>query len=167
PTHLRLSQIVLKKDEDVQKVFARLQMKEDFGVVASEMSVDKASAKAKGDIGFIKKEDLKPEMQRAVMQLKKGDVSMPIKLKDNIHILKVTDIKGSQLPFDLIKGQLIQNLTMRKQREAFNQLIDNISKNYKVDINAKALAKLAEPQQPPASTTPQTNPQSQTQQQGK
>lgn len=143
PTHVRLSQIVLNKEQDVEKVYARLQSKEDFGSIASEMSIDKASAKAKGDIGFIKKEDLKPEMQRAIMQLKKGDVSMPIKIGNNIHILKITDIKGTTIPFDIVKGQLIQNLTMKKQREAFNKLLDNITKNYKVDINTQALAKLA------------------------
>jgi peptidyl-prolyl cis-trans isomerase C len=155
---VRLSHIVVKTDEDAKKVYERLKKGEDFAKIASEMSLDKASANSGGDIGSFKRGEMTQQLEEVAFRLKKGEISMPIKLKDGIHILKVADVKGTILEFDKVKGLIAQRLTAEKQRDSFDKLIENLKKSYKIDINKDALSKLTfepaqTPQPPPA--TPQ------------
>ncbi|MDI6728308.1 MAG: peptidylprolyl isomerase [Thermodesulfovibrionales bacterium] len=141
-TQVRLSHIVVKADDDAKKVYERLKKGEDFAKVASEVSLDKASAKAGGDIGNFKRGEMKPELEDVAFRLKKGEISMPIRLKDGIHIIKVIDAKGSMLEFDKVKGLIGQRMTAEKQRESFDKFIENLKKKHKIDINKDALAKI-------------------------
>jgi parvulin-like peptidyl-prolyl isomerase len=139
---VRLSQIVVKTDEEVKKVYERIQKGEDFAKIASEMSHDKTSAKSGGDIGVFKKGEMIPELENVAFNLKKGSVSMPVKLKDRIHILKVTDAKGNVIEFEKVKNMIAQRVMVEKQREAFDKLLANLKKNYKIEKNKEAIAKL-------------------------
>jgi peptidyl-prolyl cis-trans isomerase C len=141
-TQVRLSHIVVKADDDAKKVYERLKKGEDFAKVASEVSLDKASAKAGGDIGNFKRGEMKPELEDVAFRLKKGEISMPIRLKDGVHIIKVTDAKGSVLEFDKVKGLIGQRMAAEKQRESFDKFIENLKKKHKIDINKDALAKI-------------------------
>jgi peptidyl-prolyl cis-trans isomerase C len=139
---VRLSHIVVKTEDDAKKVYERLKKGEDFSKIASEMSIDKASAKAGGDIGNFKRGEMKPELEDVAFRLKKGEISMPIKLKDGIHIIKVTDAKGSILEFDKVKGLIGQRMAAEKQRESFDKFIENLKKKHKIEINKDVLAKI-------------------------
>lgn len=139
---VRLSQIVVKTDEEVKKVYERLQKGEDFGKVAAELSQDRLSAKSGGDIGIFKKGEMLPELESAAFSLKKGSVSMPIKLKDKFHILKVTDAKGTVIEFEKVKNLISQRLLVEKQRAAFDKLLENLKKSYKIEKNKEVISKL-------------------------
>ncbi|MCX8030074.1 MAG: peptidyl-prolyl cis-trans isomerase [Thermodesulfovibrionales bacterium] len=139
---LRVSHIFVKNQEDLNRVKERLDKGEDFAKVASEMSADKASGKAGGDIGFLKKGELSPEIERIIFTLKKGQVSSPIKVNDGYRLIKVTDIKGTQLEFEKVKGLINQRLIAEKQKESFDNFIEKTKKNYKIDINKDEIAKL-------------------------
>ncbi|MCL4457891.1 MAG: peptidylprolyl isomerase [Nitrospirae bacterium] len=152
-SQMRLSHILVKTEEDAKKVYERLQKGEDFAKIASDASIDKATAKSGGDIGIFKKGDMRPELEDAAFRLKKGQVSMPIKLKDGIHIIKVIDAKGSVMEFEKVKGFVRQKMIAEKQRETFDKFIENLKKSYKIDINKDALSKLTfEPAQAPPAT---------------
>jgi peptidyl-prolyl cis-trans isomerase C len=152
---VRLSHIVVKTEDDANKAIDRLQKGEDFAKVASEISIDKASAKSGGDIGTFKKGDLAPELEEIAMKLKKGEISRPVKLKDGIHIIKLTDAKGPIVEFDKVKGFIAQKLAADKQRTAFDKFIESLKKSYKIDVNKDAVSKLTlEPAPKPAQ--PQT-----------
>ncbi|HTZ19209.1 MAG TPA: hypothetical protein VMB78_12305, partial [Dissulfurispiraceae bacterium] len=63
-------------------------------------------------------------------------------LKDGIHILVVTDIKGTTVPFDKMKDAIGQQLMAKKQQEGLEQFIEGLKKNYKPEINKDNLAKI-------------------------
>lgn len=142
PNQVRLSHIVLKTEDDAKKAYERLNKGEDFAKVASELSIDKASAKSGGDIGSFKMGEMSAEIENIVFKLKKGEISEPARLKDGIHIFKATDLKGSQVEFSKVKDLIAQRLTAEKQREAFDKFIEGIKKNYKIDINKDAVSKI-------------------------
>src|SRR5208283_2404573 len=100
-------------------------------------------AKSGGSMGFFKKGELAPEIDEAVFKVRKGEVGMPVKLKDGIHIFKVTDVKGTIVELDKVKGMIMQRLTAEKQKSSFDKFLDNLKKNYKVDINKDEVAKLS------------------------
>lgn len=139
---VRLSHIVVRTEDDAKKVYERLKKGEDFAKIASDVSLDKASAKSGGDIGSFKRGEMKPELEEVAFRMKKGEISMPVKLKDGIHIIKVTDAKGSILEFDKVKGLIAQRMTAEKQRESFDKFIEGLKKKHKIEINKDALAKI-------------------------
>lgn len=145
---VRVSHILVKSEEDAAKAYEKLRKGEDFGKVASELSVDKPTAKSGGDLGSFKRGEMAKELEEVAFKLKKGEPSMPIRMKDGIHIIKVTDVKGTVVNFDQVKGVITQRLTSMKQKEGFEKYIDNLKKNYKTEINKDALAKLVAPSAP-------------------
>ncbi len=152
---IKLSQIVVQNEADAKKAYEQLKNGADFAKVASTMSTDKKSAKSGGDMGSFKKGELTPEIDQVAFRLKKGEVSMPVSLKDGIHIFKVTDVKGPIVEYDKVKGMIMQRLTAEKQKSSFDNYIEGLKKTYKVEINKDELAKMtAAPKAAPAPQTP-------------
>ncbi len=139
---IRISHIFVKTEDELNKAKERIEKGDDFAKIASEMSADKASGKVGGDIGFIKKGELSPELENLVFTMRKGQVSSPVKMKDGFRIVKVTDIKGNVVEFDKVKGLINQRLIAEKQRESFEAFMEKIKKNYKIDINKDEIAKI-------------------------
>jgi peptidyl-prolyl cis-trans isomerase C len=151
-TQVRIAQIVVKNEDDAKRVYERLDKGEDFAKVASEMSIDKASARSGGDLGSFKRGEMGPQLEATAFRLKKGEVSRnPVPGKDGLHILKLLDAKGTVVEFDKVKGVLAQRLTSEKQRETFDKFLDNLKKGYKVEVNKEVVAKLSASPQEPAS----------------
>ena len=143
PNQIKLSQIVVQNEGDARKAFERIKNGEDFAKVAAEVSTDKKSAKSGGNMGYFKKGELAPEIAEVVSKLRKGDLGTPVKLKDGIHIFKVTDVKGTIVEYDKVKGMIMQRLTAEKQKSSFDKFLESIKKNYKVEINKDEVAKLS------------------------
>lgn len=139
---IRASQILVKTEDDLNKVMEKLNRGEDFAKIASEFSADKTSAKSGGDIGFIKKGELSQEMERKIFSMKKGQVSSPIKVSEGYRIVKVTDVKGNIIEFDRVQGLIHQKLIADKQKESFDKLIEKIKKNYKIEINKEEIGRI-------------------------
>ncbi len=154
---VRLSQIVVKTEDDAKKVYERLQKGEPFNKLAAEVSMDKASAKSGGDLGLFKRGEMNQDLEKVAFSLKKNQISMPVPLKDGIHILVVTDIKGTAFDFDKVKGSISQQLMAKKQQDDLEKFIEGLRKNYKVEVNKENFSKISlAPAQPAASEQPGT-----------
>jgi len=163
---VRLSQILVKTEDDAKTVYARLQKGEPFNKLAAEVSIDKPSAKSGGDLGFFKRGEMNQDLEKVAFNLRKNQISMPVPLKDGIHILVVTDIKGTAVPFEKIKDAIGQQLLAKKQQEGLEQFIEGLKKNYKPEINKDNLAKInlggtkpAGPEKAPAEQAPAKTPE--------
>lgn len=139
---IRISHIFVKTEDDLNRIKERIDKGDDFAKIASEMSVDKASGKVGGDIGFIKKGELAQELEKMIFMMRKGQISSPVQVKEGYRIIKVTDIKGNVVEFDKVKGLIGQRLIAEKQKESFEKFMENIKKNYKIDMNKEEIAKL-------------------------
>jgi peptidyl-prolyl cis-trans isomerase C len=139
-SQIRASHILVKTEDEANKVLERLKKGEKFETLARELSLDKASAKHGGDVGFFGRGQMVPEFERAAAGLKVGEVSGPVKTQFGYHIIKVTGRKtGPVLEFDRVKEVIAQKLGGEKQKEAFDKYIEEIRKNYTVTINKEAL----------------------------
>jgi len=160
---VRLSQIVVKSEDDAKKVYERLQKGEPFNKLAAEVSLDKASAKSGGDLGLFKRGEMNQDLEKVAFTLKKNQISMPVPLKDGIHILVVTDIKGTALDFDKAKGSISQQLMAKKQQDGLEKFIEGLKKNYKIEVNKDSFSKIslapAQPAAPEKPAAPQKAPE--------
>jgi peptidyl-prolyl cis-trans isomerase C len=145
-SQVKYSRIVVKSPEDAQKAIDRLKGGEDFARVAAEVSVDKGSAKAGGDMGYYDpavKSKIDPDEGKIALRLKRGVVSEPIPMNDGIHILKVTDIKGERMAFEQIKMFLPKKITEERKKAVLDKITESAKNNFKADINKEALSKVA------------------------
>lgn len=143
-SQIRASHILVKTEAEANKVLARLKKGEQFEEIAKKESLDTKSAVNGGDIGFFARGQLVPEFEKAAAGLKVGELSGPVKTAYGYHIIKVTGRKtGPVVEFDRVKDVIYQRLTGEKQKEAFDNYIAEIRKNYKVEINKDVLAKIS------------------------
>lgn len=78
----------LIKINDVRR---RLSKGESFNALAKETSTQEG-----GELGFVSKGSTDEAFDKAVFELKKGELSQPVKDKYGYHIIKVTEIKGEE-----------------------------------------------------------------------
>lgn len=108
----------LAKAEEAKK---QLQNK-DFAILANEMSEDKASAKSGGDLGFINSGDMEKSFEDAVLTLKQGEVSDPVRSSFGYHLIKLTQlIPGEVKPFDAVKDELTKTYQKTQAENQFYQ----------------------------------------------
>jgi len=96
-----------------------------FGDVALRMSEDETNKKNGGDLGFVRIQDLLPEIAEFALKLKVGEISPPIPTSYGYEIIRVTDRrqKGSPQEFEWAKQEIINTLTLQyRQREIENIL---------------------------------------------
>jgi parvulin-like peptidyl-prolyl isomerase len=147
-TQIRASHILVKTEEEAKQIEEKLKKGEDFAQLAKKYSIDTATAKNGGDLGYFSKGQMVPEFESAAMSLKPGQISEPVKTKFGYQIIKVTDKKmGQPVDFDKVKNLISQNLMAEKQKEVFDSYVEGLKKSFKVEINKEALSKLTPSEQ--------------------
>ena len=80
--------ILLKKNSEALMVLDRLKNGESFTNLAKELSIDKASGKRGGDLGFSRKGMMVKQFEDVAFRLEKGQISEPVKTEFGYHIIK-------------------------------------------------------------------------------
>ncbi len=154
---IKASHILVETEKEANKILARLEKGEKFQDIAKAVSIDKATAENGGDLGYLSKGQMVPEFERAAFGLKAGETSKPVKTQYGYHIIKVVDRKGgSVIEFERVSDMISQKLLGDKQKELFDNYVDKLKKQYKIEIYKDAFADSSEDtgkteKQPPAS----------------
>jgi len=103
-----LQQLLLPDEAKAKAAKAELDAGKDFAAVAKETAnADTAST----DLGWVKRDDLPPELATAAFALPQGKASDPVQTSFGWHILRVTDIKPeAEQSFDTVKDRLAQEV---------------------------------------------------------
>jgi len=135
----RVSQIMftVKKDmpadkraavaQKAEKVLAEIRAGKDFAAAARKYSDDTSTAKAGGDIGWLKKGDFKRELDYVVLSLKPNEVSSVVQTDAGFIIFKKTGEEALPPPkFDQVKDQIKATLILKKQNDVVTHFIDSL-----------------------------------------
>jgi peptidyl-prolyl cis-trans isomerase C len=91
-TQARASHILVKTEEDAQRIMKRLADGEDFAAVAKRFS-SCPSRKNGGDLGWFGKGQMVPEFENIAFSEEVGKVVGPVKTQFGFHVIKVTGRK--------------------------------------------------------------------------
>ena len=136
---LFLSEILIKLTKEGDQLILITEVKKKieeigFGNTANTYSISKTANKG-GRIGWVNESSLSSMIVKEIKNLKKGEITIPIKLTSGFLILKVNDIEISEIKVDLkkITDSRIDN-ELNKQLDQFSTLYFNkIKTNTKIN----------------------------------
>jgi peptidyl-prolyl cis-trans isomerase SurA len=106
----------------------------EFGEMALLYSED-PSAKDRGDLGFFKKGELLPAIEREALRLNVGEVSGIVKTDYGFHIIKLLDRKGgAPLPFEDVKERVQSDFYEYQMEKAFKQFISALREKSVIEV---------------------------------
>jgi parvulin-like peptidyl-prolyl isomerase len=140
PESVKLSLISAQEEKKAKDILAKIKAGGDFGDLAYKMSEDAYRVKS-GDIGYVHKGRMLPEIEEVAFKLKIGQVSDLIKAGDYWYIIKVEDKKPEhQLSFDEIKDKLTKELEADRLRENKDKWITELRSKAKIEVLLKTNA---------------------------
>jgi len=148
PRSFRLAQIFVADEAGAEKKLKAVQqrLKESpasFAQVAREVSEEKESAARDGEIGWLREQQIQPEILAQLPKLKVNAISAPVRLKDGWHILKVLDAREPFTPiFDQVRAQLAQRMRAERSSANIQAYVSEVLQKHPVAINGVALSKL-------------------------
>ncbi|MEW5947377.1 MAG: peptidylprolyl isomerase [bacterium] len=114
-----------------QDVLEKLKAGEDFAVLAAQYSDDDATKLQGGDRGWIKRNMVETEFERAAFGMAPGQVSDVVKTESGFHVIFVEDKKIAAGPeFEAKKGDLVRTLALEKGGEDKQVTADEIRLAY-------------------------------------
>ena len=127
--------------QDAAKILERARKGEEFAELARNYSLDRASASKGGDIGYATRRSLTSEAYAAAMAMEKeGELSGLIEGKDELRILKATEIVPERKkPFEEMSAWLERTVRSRKQREAWSAYLAELKNREGVEIYEEKL----------------------------
>ena len=84
----RARHILVEDIEDAEYVLEKLGEGEDFAILAGELSECETSAPKGGDVGIFRSGQMIAEFEKAVHNLKIGEVSKPVESELGYHIIQ-------------------------------------------------------------------------------
>jgi peptidyl-prolyl cis-trans isomerase C len=134
-----LYNILLETEEEAQDILEQLKAGGDFSEIAQERSTGPSAAQG-GDLGYLPKGTIIPEIEEVVFALELEELSEVIKTDFGFHILKITEKKPETVKtLEEVKEDIIQTLLPDKQKEAFENLLEELKSKSEIEINEEAL----------------------------
>ena len=90
-TEIKASHILVETENEANDILDKINKGDDFATLAKAHSKDKGSAEKGGDLGYFGRGKMVPEFERAVMSLKVGELSVPVKTRFGFHVIKLND----------------------------------------------------------------------------
>ncbi|MBI5966790.1 MAG: SurA N-terminal domain-containing protein [Deltaproteobacteria bacterium] len=153
PQRAKIRHILIKADAKETEASARARKKaesireealkgKDFAQLAKQYSEDTGTQKQGGELGYISRGQVIPEIEEAIFSLKVGGISHVIQTPYGFHILKVDEIQEARVePLEKVRDQIQSLLRTRQARELAHDEADQAyavaSKGKPLDIFAR------------------------------
>ena len=122
----RVSHILIQGDDKAkaQKVLDKLKAGADFATLAKEDSEDVGSAQEGGSLGWIERDVMDPEFEKAAFALKQpGEMTDLVKSEFGYHIIKLDELKAPETePYKSVAKAIKQELKDQKAADEFYAL---------------------------------------------
>lgn len=141
PERVKVSHIMVSSKEKAVEVLAELKGGKPFEEVAKEKS-ESPDAVGGGAMGYIRKGDLDPEIEKVVFELAPGSFSDVVETGYGFHIFLVSEhLKPRLKELSEVKEEIIARLTPQKQQEAFDKMIEELKNRSEIAIIEENLPK--------------------------
>lgn len=136
---IHLYNISTANEEEAQVILEQLKAGGDFSEIAKEKSTGSSAAQG-GDLGYLTKGTVIPEIEEIIFALEIEELSEVVKTDSDFNIFKITEKKPEIVKsLEEVKEEIIQTLLPTKQKEAFDNLLEELKGKVEIEINEEAL----------------------------
>lgn len=115
------------------EILSKLKDGGDFASIAYESSDDPYRVKG-GDLGYIHRGRILPELEDAAFKTKVGEVMGPVETEEGFYIIKVEDYKQEkQLSFDEVKEKIKKELEKKRIEEKNKEWLSALRAKAKIE----------------------------------
>jgi peptidyl-prolyl cis-trans isomerase C len=148
PEQRQLQNIVVQTKAEADAVAARLRSGESVATLAAQVSIDAASNKSGGDLGFLGQDQLETTVGRAAFAVAKGQMYGPVKGAHGWNIGVVADIRAPQPADFAVMGEAFRAQLVQEQENArWNKWLTKAIKD--ADVRYAKAYRPANPDAPP------------------
>lgn len=136
PSRFRVRELVLPKgatpqeQEESRAKLAQVQDGVRKGTSFEELVKTFSTAPSRGtggDLGWLSKGVLRPDLEAAVLSLRVGQVSAPLETENGVYLLQLTDSEMNNVrPFAEVRASILQKLQEPKAENAIESYIQNL-----------------------------------------
>jgi peptidyl-prolyl cis-trans isomerase C len=134
--HIRL--ILVMTLSEATQIRSQLAQGEDFAQWAEKRSMDGSRLNG-GDLGFVPLSRLSPLLARAVAQMRRGELSLPVKSEIGYNLLTLLEMrkKGEAYPMEEVRGMIGERVQAQKKGTLYQEVIHRLSESMdlKTDLN--------------------------------
>ena len=147
PASYHLFQISLSDPEKAADIKKQLDGGKSFLELAKKESEDEYKDEG-GDRGFVAENSVSPVIFNTLSQLKKDEVSAPLRLgADKYQLIKFSEKKeGKVKSFKDVEAQAKKEATANKQKIAYDNEINRLRKKFKFNLKEEALELVKKPE---------------------
>ncbi|MHA7871700.1 MAG: peptidylprolyl isomerase [Hyphococcus sp.] len=137
---VRARHILVATGEEAEAVIAQLNEGAEFGALAREKSLDRATAPLGGEVGWFSRDMMARDFARVAFSTPVGEIAAPFQTEFGWHIIKVLDRRGTQaVPFSDVRANIAEFLRLRAIDRTLRKLEDESQVVYFMpDENAPA-----------------------------
>lgn len=131
--------ILTETESEALMMALRARAGENFAELAAEYSRDPNTAPHGGDLGWVEKGAMVPEVEAPIMKGRPGDIVGPVKSGYGWHVLKIAERRPAvQLTFEEAANEVVRAM----QTDYIEQDLVKLREKYPVKINDEALKTL-------------------------
>lgn len=117
---VRLRHLLVASEKEANDFLVAVSVGADFAKLVAQVSLDNATKDRAGDLGFISRGMLQPDLEKAVFALKPGEVSAPIRTAGGYHLFKLEATRPAKTPvYEEMKADLLQAVLADKISKAW------------------------------------------------
>ncbi len=134
PESVHLHHILVATEKEAKDILSGLKKGQKFSDVASKVSLCPSKEKG-GNLGWLPKGSLVPEIEEVAFTMKEGVYPNPVKSKFGYHVLMLEEKKGPQEnSFDQVKDYIMEQLRFKRQQEHYEKLAASLRKQMNVQV---------------------------------
>ncbi len=124
----------IKLNADAEMIRKRMVDGESFDMLAVQFSQGPSAATG-GDVGFLDKGTMLPEVDDRAFRLSKDEISEVIVSTVGFHIIKVLDRRGAGIkPIDVVREEIKAKLEEEKMEKKYEEWIVDLRKKSHIEI---------------------------------
>lgn len=158
PESVHLHHILVNTEKEAKAVMDRLKKGEKFADIASQVSICPSKNKG-GDLAWLPKGSLVPEIEEVAFTVKQGVPTGPVKSKFGYHVLWVEDRKPAEEgSFEQAREYIMEQLKFQAQQDNYERIAQELRKKMNVQVFPQPSTSSETPAVPPQAPKPTAGP---------
>lgn len=104
---------------------------EDFLQLVREHS--QGAESPDGDLGFMERQNMQPEIEEAARELKAGEIAGPILCGGGFHIIRMEETRVQVKPFEKVKEEIMNTLYQQKMDNSYRTWLQSLRSDANIE----------------------------------